>query len=225
VRHALLAAVLGSILIPFTAAAQVSLGARVGWAFPAGDAYESSGIGTFKQSDLASGVAVLQADATWRFGPALSAGVYYGYGLGRAGSKLKDLCSGPGASCESPTTMRFGAQAAWAFLLGSRVEPWVGLAAGLQSTTFKVKHWVSPFTPSGSDLKGTLRGWEAALEGGADHRLTPGFVVGPLVTLGLGQYTVQDVTIDALGKVAGGGVDSAKTHEWITLGVRGRFDL
>jgi hypothetical protein len=36
---------------------------------------------------------------------------------------------------------------------------------------------------------------------------------------------VEDVTITGLGKVAGGGVDNAKTHQWFTFGLRGRFDL
>jgi hypothetical protein len=41
----------------------------------------------------------------------------------------------------------------------------------------------------------------------------------------MGQYTVQHVTLSDQGTVAGGGVDSAKTHRWLTLGVRGRYDL
>lgn len=231
-KAALLGLVLGTVLVPSLTLAQVGLGARAGWGFPAGDAYESSGFGTFKQSGLASGVVVLQVDATWRFTEALSGGLYYGYGIGRSGSKLKNLCSTQAASCDSPTTARYGVEAAYAFMQGGQVEPWVGLSAGLQSASFRVKNFVygvntgtSPPTPLASTLKGTLRGWEAALEGGADYRLGKEFVVGPLVAIGVGQYTVEDVKVDALGKVAGGGVDNPKTHEWITLGLRGRFDL
>jgi len=83
----------------------------------------------------------------------------------------------------------------------------------------------TPPTPLVADLEGTLRGWEATVGGGVDHRLSNAFVVGPFLSVGVGQYTVQHVTLSDQGTVAGGGVDSAKTHQWVNLGVRGRFDL
>jgi len=230
-KRLMLAALLAALAVPTLASAQLSLGLRAGYGFPMGDAYEQSGFGTFKQSGLAKGQVPLQADASWRLGDRLSAGLYYGYGFGQSGSKLKELCSTPGASCDSPSFTRFGAQAAYAFTGGATVEPWLGLSIGLQSASFKVKNFVygvipgpTP-TPLTSDLKGTLRGWEAGLEGGADYRVSSAFLVGPFLSFACGQYTVEDVSIAALGNVAGGGVTNAKTHQWLTLGVRGRYDL
>lgn len=227
--RALLVAVLA---VPTLASAQVSFGLRASYALPAGDAYEQSGFGTFKQKDLAKGLVPLQLDATWRITPALSAGVYLAYGFGQAGSKLKDLCAAPGASCDSPSVIRYGVQGAYAFSSAGNLDPWLGLAVGLESANFKVKGFAVPTglpppAPAfvAGDLDGTLRGWGAALEGGADHRLTPGFVVGPVLSIGVGQYTVQHVTFADQGTVAGGGVDTPKTHQWFSLGVRGRFDL
>ena len=219
------------LALPGLASAQASIGMRASYGLPAGDAYEQSGFGTFKQSGLAKGQVPLQLDATWRFGKALSAGLYLAYGFGSAGSKLKELCATPGASCDRPSTLRYGVQGAYTFSDGGRADPWLGLAAGVESASFAVKNFVygvlpgPPPSPLDGDLEGTLRGWDAALEGGFDHRLTGNVVVGPVLSYGVGQYRVEDVTITGLGKVAGGGVDNAKTHQWFTFGLRGRFDL
>jgi opacity protein-like surface antigen len=222
---------LAVLLVPTLAMAQVSLGLRAGYAIPAGEAYEQSGFGTFAQKDLVKGAIPLQLDASWRFTPALSAGLYVTYGFGQAGSKLKEMCSTPGASCTNPTTLSYGVQAAYGFQTGGSIEPWIGLGAGIQQASFKVKGFiyglssVAPPVPLMSDLSGTLRGWEGRLEGGADFRVGSALRVGPVLTVGFGQYRVEDVSISALGTVAAGGVDSPKTHELITIGLRGTYDL
>jgi opacity protein-like surface antigen len=228
-KNSLLGLLLAAILLPAVASAQVSFGLRTGYSIPAGDAYEQSGFGTFKQSDLAKGVVPIQVDASWRFTPALSAGLYYGYGFGQIGTKLSQMCSTPGASCDKPTFLRYGVQAAYALGSTGPVEPWLGLALGLESASFKVKNFVYGFIPPATvlaaDLDDTLTGWNAQIEGGADFVVTPALRVGPLLAVGIGQYRVQHVTLSDQGTVAGGGVDTAKTHEWITIGVRGRFDI
>jgi hypothetical protein len=230
-KTTLRATLLAVLLVPALASAQVSLGLRAGYAFPFGDAYEQSGLGTFKQSDLAKGALPLQLDATWRFSPAVSAGVYVSYGFGQAGSRLKELCATPGSSCKDPTFIRYGAQGAYTFEAAGKLDPWLGLSVGVEQASFGVKSFVygvipgSPPTVLAADLDGTLRGWEAGVAGGADYRLSPSFAIGPVVSFSVGQYTVQHITLAGQGTVAGGGVDTAKTHEWLTLGVRGRFDL
>lgn len=230
-KTTLRAALLALLLAPAAAPAQVSFGLRAGYAIPFGDAYEQSGFGTFKQSDLTKGLIPLQLDASWRFSPAVSAGLYVSYGFGQAGSQLKTLCATQGASCDSPSTLRYGVQGAYTFQTGGSFVPWLGLAAGIEQASFGVKNFVygvipgTPPTPLVADLKGTLRGWEAGLEGGADYRLSPALAVGPFASFSLGQYTVEDISLSGQGTVAGGGVDTPKTHEWLTLGVRGRFDL
>lgn len=230
-KKARLLALLAVVGIPTLAQAQASIGLRIGYGVPAGDAYEQSGFGTFKQSGLARGVVPVQLDATWRFGPSLSAGLYYGYGFGRTGSKLEELCSTPGASCERPNLVRYGVQGAYAFSPIAQFDPWFGLAAGIESASFAVKGFVygvipgpTP-TPLVADLKGTLRGWSAEASGGFDKRVTASFLAGPFLAFGVGQYTVEHVTLSDQGTVAGGGVDNAKTHQWLSFGIRGRFDL
>lgn len=225
------ATLLTLLLLPSAAAAQVSLGVRAAYALPSGDAYEQPGFGTFKEKDLAKAAVPFQLDATWRFTPALSGGVYFAYGVGQAGSKLSTMCSTAGASCDRPTSMRYGVEGAYGFAAAGPVEPWLGLAAGVESASFKVKQFTygvipgTPPTPLVADLSGTLRGWDARLEGGADYRLGSAFVAGPYLSVGIGQYRVQHVTLSDQGTVAGGGVDSARSHGWWSLGLRGRFDL
>jgi hypothetical protein len=219
-KTAPLGLLLAAALIPSLASAQVSLGLRTGYALPAGDAYDQSGLGgTFAQKDLARAMVPVQAEASWRLSPTLSAGVYLAYGIGQTGAKLGDLCSSPGASCDGPTETRYGVLAAYGLGPRGPVEPWLGLSAGIASTSFKVDNLAYGV------LEGTLRGWDAQVEGGADFPMTQALRVGPLLSLGIGQYRVQRITQAGQGTVAGGGVTTPKTHEWITLGVRGRFDI
>jgi hypothetical protein len=230
------------LLVGFAAAslavpvlAQVSVGLRAAYAFPLGDALGGQAIGqSFKESDLYRGVIPVQVEASWRITPRLSAGLYGSYGYGFKGKSLKDFCDLPGASCPAPVDWRYGAQAAWSFGPQGPVEPWVGLGGGMRIAHFKVKNFTTqvpnpapppalvPFT---GDLDGSLRGWELNVQGGADWRLLPQLVAGPYLQAAVGQYRVQDVSYGSLGTVAGGGVDSPQTHGFITVGLRGRFDL
>jgi len=218
-------------LLPAAAGAQLSLGLRAGYALPTGDAYQQPGFGTFKQKDLAKSATPLQLDVSWRLTPAVSTGVYFSYAPGQVGTKLSTFCATPGSSCDRPAVLRYGAQAAYAFGPAGPVEPWLGLSAGVESASFKVKRFVygalpgTPPTPLVADLDGTLRGWDAQLEAGADYRLGSSFLAGPYLSVGRGQYRVQHVTLSDQGTVAGGGVDGARSHGWVALGLRGRFDL
>jgi opacity protein-like surface antigen len=223
------------VLLPVLGLAQVSIGLRAAYAIPMGDALGGQAIGqSFKESDLYQGAIPVQVEAAWRFTPSLSAGLYASYGYGLKGSQLKDFCDQPGASCPAPADWRYGVQAAYSFGRQGPVEPWAGVGAGMQIAHFKVKGFTTqvpnPFPPPAlvpftGDLSGTLRGWEVNFQAGADWRLATQLLAGPYLQFGVGQYRVQDITLGALGTVASGGVDSPQTHEWVTIGVRGRFDL
>ena len=222
---ALRASLLVLLALPAFAQAQLSLGLRAGYAFPAGDAYDFAGMGTFEQKEFAKGLVPVQIDAAWRLTPGISAGLYYSYGLGVTGSKLEDLCSTSGASCERPAVQRFGAMASYRLGAMSGVRPWASLGLGMEIASFKVNEFAynaSPFLTD--DMEGTFRGWNANLGVGADWAFGMA-AIGPFAQLDVAQYTVQHVTISGQGTVAGGGVDSPQTHEWITVGLRGTFDL
>ena len=220
-----LGGLLALLLLPTLAPAQVSLGLRAGYGLPHGEAFDSSGFGgTVGQSGLASGQLPLQVDASWRFGRSLSAGLYLGYAFGRTGARLRDLCSSPGASCDTPSFLRYGAGVAYAFSRGDRVDPWIGLTGGLQSTSFAMRNFAQSSGSAIPLVDVTYRGWEVGVEGGLDHRFDEARLAGVFLAYGVGQYTVQDIKLSD-GPGIGGGVTTPHWHEWITLGLRGRYDL
>lgn len=229
----LLVAAAAVVFLPPRSMAQVTVGFRAGYAIPTGDAANVAGFGSFKEKDLYAGVVPLQIEASWRFTPALSAGLYYSYGFATKGSQLDTLVCANASSCSGLYQMRLGAQAAWSFGPQGPVEPWVGLGAGWEAAHFEAKNASfptgapPPFDRTPPDtLSGTLRGWELSFQGGADWRASPALALGPFVSVQVGQYRVQDVRYLAPGTVPGnGGIPSAKAHEFITLGVRGKFDI
>jgi len=214
---------------PALGRAQVSLGLRAGYAIPGGDAANLGGLGLFKQSDLFKGVVPLQIEGWWRMTPALAAGLYASYGFASAGSLLQTSVCDASTSCAALRDLRAGAQATWSFGHVGPVEPWVGIGGGYESAHFEGSEATypnsqpPPATISG-DLRGTFRGWEASAQGGADFRLASQVAVGPFVQGSIGQYRVQDVAYVA--PVPGnGGIPSPKPHWFITLGLRGTYDL
>jgi hypothetical protein len=179
----------------------LSLGARVGYGIPMGDARAGISLG-----DVVSGQVPVQLDATWRFDRSWRLGLYAQYGFA---SVAGAFCPAR-ASC-SGQNLRLGAQAAYAFAAGSS-SPWVGAGLGLE--------WQTATVSAGGvsdDLR--LFGFEILnLQAGVDWRPSAGLALGPFVSFALGQY--QTVT-------SGGASASLSTalHEWLQLGVRGTFDL
>ncbi len=214
--------------LPAMTEAQVSLGLRAGWAFPRGDALDVAGIGNFTEKDLFKGELPIQVDLSFRLAPSLSAGFYYSYAFPSKGTQLKDFCDNiPGASCSNLYDMRFGVQAEYDLSPNEALDPWIAIGTGMEIAHFKVKGFAIP-TLGGlvsGDLEGTLRGWEwLNAQIGVDLRSSPGFAIGPYLQYAVGQYTVQDFKL-AGQSVAGGGVDNPRTHGWVTVGLRGKFDL
>jgi hypothetical protein len=96
---------LAFLLSPIIAAAQPTIGLRVGYALPSGDLQKD-----LKLSDQISSQVPIQLDLMYRLTPQASAGVYVSYGFDQVAQALKDrstLMLGPGASY-SATTLRAG---------------------------------------------------------------------------------------------------------------------
>jgi hypothetical protein len=229
-RAALLCSAL-AVGLPVPGLGQVSIALRAGYGIPLGNAAVVVGT-AFEEKDLFGGVVPLQLEGAWRITPALSAGLYWSYGLASQGSQLRDLvCHQPGASCTSVYDMRFGAQATWSFGRLGPVEPWVGLGFGMEIAHFRGRDVTFPNTTGTGppfltgDLVGSLRGWDMAYQAGADWPVAPSLAIGPFAQFQVGQYRVQDVTYDPLGSVASGGIPSAKPHEFLVFGLRGKFDI
>ncbi len=179
----------------------LSLGARVAYGIPLGQAMSGVSLG-----DVVSGQIPIQLDADWRFDRSWRAGLYLQYGF----ATLAGAFCPAGAGC-SGQNVRAGVQAAYAFAArGSR--PWVGVGVGVEWQTASV---------SQTGIKNELRlfGLELLnLQAGWDFRPAGGFSLGPFASFSLGQYRTAS---------SGGASENltAAIHDWLQLGVRGAFDL
>ncbi len=199
------------------AASGFSLGARVGYGIPMGDADGGdalAGIPAVKLSDVVDGQIPLQVDAMYRFDRNWSIGLYFQYGF----AFVSDTYCPPstGLSC-SASNLRFGGQVHYRFD-GQGFLPWIGLGIGGEWGT--VTGEVLGF--SGTILE--VSGIEFAnLQVGGDWVISPNFRLGPYVQLSFAQYdTVKqiDVNLQLVPVLV-----SKTTHEWLQFGVKGTFDL
>jgi hypothetical protein len=179
----------------------LSLGARVGYAMPLGDA--RSGVSL---ADVVSGQVPVQLDADWRFDRSWRLGLYAQYGF----ATLAAASCPAGATC-SGQNVRLGVQTAYAFAAGDS-RPWVGAGLGVEWQAASVSQ-------AGVENELRLFGLEILnLQAGWDFRPAAGFSLGPFAAFSLGQY--RTVT-------SGGTSESLATalHDWLQIGVRGAFDL
>jgi hypothetical protein len=202
-RKVLLAAVLGGVL-PAAAAASPTLALRLGYEGSSGSATKGTSI-----SEVAAAEYPLQLDASWRFGPHFSMGVYYGFAIGRLSRAIADRCDALGASC-SMWSMRAGIRGEYTFAETSRrLVPWIGAGSGWEWVRERVSH------PTDSSSQ-TVSGWEMlSLEGGADLKLAPKLWAGPYLGYRFGEY----------GRLNGSSIANQAFHSWLGVGLRGRWDF
>ncbi|HEY6097871.1 MAG TPA: hypothetical protein VIW03_00480 [Anaeromyxobacter sp.] len=199
-RSCLLLAGLAALL-PAAARADWLLGARTGFALPLGESDANASM-----SDLVKGQVPLQVEVAYRFRQ-LTLGGYFSYGFGALGGPAKTLCE-PGKPCSS-TSLRLGGELDWSFSRPlRRWEPWIGAGIGYESITLRR---TTSLTVSGSEF--------LILQGGVDWRLGAAGSIGPFASFSFGTYTNFD------GDAGSGPIMDRRTHEWLTVGVRGRFDL
>jgi hypothetical protein len=183
------------------------LGARAGYALPLGSALDGVKLGT-----VADGQVPLWIDAGLRLDPHWYVGAYgqIGYVLPADG-----LCAA-GASC-SGTDVRIGLQAQYSFLPAARLDPWIGVGAGYE--------WLHVSESLGErSIGATLHGFELLnLQAGADYHVSNGLSVGPFAALSFGQYANEAISAGGLERSPS--IGNPSVHEWLTLGLRGRFDL
>ncbi len=204
-RKLLTSGVVAALLVlPAVGRAQITLGARLGFAPAMGDEDQGNRLG-----DTVASQVPIQLDALYRITPDLAAGVYLSYGFGQLGSAVSGECKSSGASCSVRIT-RAGVEGTYAFS-GARLPlvPWAGIGIGYE--------W--------QRLKGTFLGIPAAvtasglefvnLQVGGDYRVGPQLAFGPYLLFSVGQYSSQD----------GNEIVDKGIHEWLHLGVRGTFEL
>lgn len=190
-------------VFPFAAQAQLQLGARVGYGLAMGDVGAS-----IAMSDFQSGHVPLQLDVAYRVTNNVAVGGYFSYAFGFVGDGMDQDCTDFGVNCTASTT-RAGAQVSYAFSPGQQWNPWAGAGIGYEWNT----------VDAGTD-DFTFKGWEYLnLQGGFDYGVNEKFSAGPYVMLAIGQYD----TAESGGRSVT--VPDKSMHEWLSFGIRGKFDL
>lgn len=238
-----LVAMLAAVALPTAAHAQVTLGFRVGYAPSMGDAYKLKNTGdptldgtSAKMSDGVSSQWPLQLEAAYRITPQLAAGAYFSYGFGDGGPIFastvsgQDFCSlsGSGVSIDcSASTYRLGVQGTYAFTMVSPTfVPWAGVGLGWEWSSAKAD--ISGLGATGT-FEEHLDGFEFTMQGGGDWKIGRVFALGPFIQYSIGRYSAGELKMSGFGQPS----ESLKfsefadktLHEWLTIGVRGKFDL
>lgn len=215
-RFVWVGAVLMALIVPSLASAQVSLGARLGYAFGMGDVGADTGGSTLKMEDWSDGQVPVQVDVMFRLLPGLAIGPYFSYGFGFTSGDLDtEVCDVSDVDC-SARNMRLGLQATYSLPAAVGFAPWAGIGTGYEWNKLDIE------TPAG-DGELEVRGWEIVnLQLGADFA-TPLVRVGPFVMLSVGRYGEGDSS--GFGVTGGGDIEEKKIHEWLQIGIRGMFDL
>ena len=139
------------------------------------------------------------------------------YGFAQINSGGPIDCSGtPGIDC-SASIMRLGIEAIYNLNLAAPLTPWVGIGTGYE--------WFS-YSVSGGGQSGSVgaRGFEfVTLHAGGDYFAAPNFAIGPFLSFSLAQYA--NVSGEAPGMSIDMEITDKSMHQWLQMGVRGRFGL
>lgn len=218
-RLLVLGGIVVAVLLPTPSRAQLTLGARVGFAPAMGDAFKNATTGeASKMSDGIKSQIPFQLDVAYRFTKELALGGYLAYGFGQVGGLFKDDCDANGQDCSAHDT-RVGIQAFYTFsTVSPRFVPWAGLGFGYEWGTAEGTGGGLP------DEKMTLKGWEFVnLQVGGDYMLTPQLGIGPYVMFSVAQYSKGEFESEGVSLEAD--IEKKAVHEWLGFGVRGKFDL
>jgi outer membrane protein W len=219
-RTLLLLATAVALAVPHASGAQVTLGARLGFAIPMGDAFEDPITGENNAlSDGLDSSIPLQLDASYRVTPDLAVGAYVSYGFGQVSDEFigTGICDQPGVDC-SARVLRLGVQGSYALnRLGGRFVPWVGAGIGYEWASVEAE---APGAKATFDFSGLEL---VNLQAGGDYEVNERFALGPFVQLAVGRYSNGESDLPGEGTVD---IPMDETfHEWVTVGIRGRCDL
>jgi hypothetical protein len=211
----LLAVAAAALLFPMVAAAEVSIGASLGYAIPMGDAVKDG-----PMTDVIKGGVPIEVNVTYGLTKEVEVGVYAGYEFGFLASDAKDGCDASGVDC-SIYGWRLGLEGEY-LLSHEAIAPFVGANVGLAWETLKE-------SASGDWAKLTERGWELGVKAGADMKLSEQLKVGAFIGFAIGQYTNESQKCSSSSICSDDSVSIPSSdramHEWLTIGVRGAFGL
>jgi hypothetical protein len=188
----------------------VDFGVRLGYALPFGNTG-----GTEKLSDGLSGAVPIVLEAGYRINGNFTVGALFQYGLAQIKNNSTTMCGGA-VSC-SGSVVRLGIEGIYNFNLDTALSPWVGVGTGYE--------WLNiSLSSGGQSASASTKGLEfLTLHGGADYHVSPQLALGPFVSFSLGEYSTTSV--DMGGNSTSADVTDKKLHEWLQLGVRGKFGI
>jgi hypothetical protein len=207
-RKVLLAALV-ALIVPVAAQAQYQLGLRLGYGSAMGDAFAFKGAEAVKMSDSLKSAVPLQLDATYKINKDWAAGLYLNYGFAQMSDAACKANSPAGTDCSSTgSTLGVGAQGFYTFnqVTGPFV-PWAGLGLGWEQASVK----------QSSDTN-TFSGFQASLQIGGDYKVNEQLSVGPYLSYAYGQYS-------SISLPSGAPDTETKAHQWLGVGVLGKFNL
>jgi hypothetical protein len=208
--------VAGSAAAAGSAPTGIELGARTGYVLPMGQADGASGDDL---SNIFSGQIPIWIDAGYRASPHLYAGAFFQYGVAFLADKTSNaaMCNQGGVSC-SGNDILLGANLHYHVMPQEGFDPWIGVGVGYE--------WLNINASLGSASAAVqTKGWQFVdFQLGGDIKVSPDFGIGPFVMLSLGQFDSVSSS-NSSGHDASSDITNQALHEWLTIGVRGAYDI
>jgi hypothetical protein len=190
----------------------VEVAVRTGLALPFGEIQNGSNLDRY-----ASSAVPIILEGGYR----LDSNLFFGLRLQYGFPQLKNpngSCSG-NVSCDGSVVM-LGLEATYRFLPEATFVPWAGVGFGYE--------WASAdYTGGNGSVGGTNKGFQALVQAGGDVRVTQKLMLGPFLEAAFGRYDSADTRVRVLNTTMETTADISNTawHTWVTLGVRGAFDI
>jgi opacity protein-like surface antigen len=223
----LLAAALVAVLPAGAQAAELpapgfEIGARVGYAFSAGNIGAPPNGTDQNLSDFVSGQWPLWLDVGYRLTPSFYLGGFFQYGFGTVNEDEQAGCRNANVNC-SASDVRLGVMGRYQFGVAGPLLPWLGLGVGYEWGSFSVR---GPILGVDTASEQSRSGFEFAnFQAGADYYLAPRVTVAPFISVSIGQYQSVSTTTTVGMTTTTTDEDLAKKslHEWILIGLRFAF--
>jgi hypothetical protein len=200
----------------------IELGLRTGYALPFGDVFGASNGGSaLSLGDQANGVLPIWVDAGYRFNPNMFVGAFFQYGFAfiNTSKALEGLCSANGASCSGSDIM-VGVDFHYHLMPDQTFDPWGGIGVGYEIAN-------ESLSEVAASSSATYDGFQFFnLQAAVDWTgAAPNLGIGPFVMFSLGQYSSCSYSGGLAAFGQGCTISSGSLHEWLTIGVRGAYDI
>lgn len=210
---------------PRSIEARFEAGVRLGYAAPGGSYAQGYAMGS-SASDLALGGTKGGFPLVVDLGARLNKYVFVGGFAQYALLATSCLTPNPGYSVScSGHDVRGGVEVLVHTRPRTGIDPWLGLGLGHEWLTADTK-------ASGSGVSATQRatfdGWDFLdLMAGIDFRTSSGMGIGPYLEVASGSFDTLNSSLSGggSGSSSSGGISGQASHQWLTLGVHGTFEV